>query len=103
MGKMDAIRFTPLYMERVWGGRELSGRLGRELPGSQPIGEAWEIVDREEAQSVVAGGPHAGKTLHELWTNHRSEIFGPRHARSGPRFPLLCKLLDARELSLIHI
>ncbi|MFM8683253.1 MAG: hypothetical protein ACKOEG_05690 [Chthoniobacterales bacterium] len=54
---MSPIRFTPLYMERVWGGRELASQLGRSLPGAQPIGEAWEIVDREEAQSVVADGP----------------------------------------------
>jgi len=100
---MDAIRFTPIYMERVWGGHELANRLGRDLPGTQPIGEAWEIVDREEAQSVVAAGPLKGKTLHDLWTNHRAEIFGARHAKAGPRFPLLCKLLDARDRLSVQV
>jgi mannose-6-phosphate isomerase len=100
---MSPIKFTPLYMERVWGGRELAGRLGRPLPGEQPIGEAWELVDREEAQSVVAEGPLAGRTLHDLWTNHREEIFGPRHANAGPRFPLLCKLLDARDRLSVQV
>ena len=100
---MDAIRFEPIYMERVWGGRELANRLGRDLPGKQPIGEAWEIVDREEAQSVVADGPFKGKTLHELWANHRAEIFGPRHRKAGPRFPLLCKLLDARDRLSVQV
>ncbi|MEY3479752.1 MAG: hypothetical protein RIQ71_527 [Verrucomicrobiota bacterium] len=90
-------------MERVWGGREFADRLGRELPGDQPVGESWEIVDREEAQSVVAGGPLEGKTLHELWTQHRAEIFGPRHAKAGPRFPLLCKLLDARDRLSVQV
>lgn len=100
---MEPISFTPLYMERVWGGRELSDRLGRDLPGAQPIGEAWEIVDREEAQSVVADGPFEGKTLHELWARHRAEVFGPRHAQAGPRFPLLCKLLDARDRLSVQV
>ena len=100
---MNPIRFIPVYMERVWGGREFSARLGRELPGTRPIGEAWEIVDREEAQSVVSDGPLAGKTLHELWTNHRAQIFGPHHAKAGPRFPLLCKLLDARERLSVQV
>jgi len=100
---MNPITFVPLYMERVWGGREFSARLGRALPGTQPIGEAWEVVDREEAQSVVADGPLAGKTLHELWTEHRAEIFGPRHAQAGPRFPLLCKLLDARDRLSVQV
>jgi len=100
---MSPISFIPLYMERVWGGRELANRLGRELPGTQPIGEAWEIVDREEAQSVVGNGPLKGKTLHDLWTNHRAEIFGARHAKAGARFPLLCKLLDARDRLSVQV
>jgi mannose-6-phosphate isomerase len=100
---MDPIVFTPIYQERVWGGRELADRLGRSLPGSAPIGEAWEVVDRPEAQSVVAEGPLRGKTLHDLWTNQRGQIFGRRHNQSGPRFPLLCKLLDARDRLSVQV
>lgn len=100
---MSPIVFTPIYQERVWGGRELANRLGRTLPGSRPIGEAWEVVDRPEAQSVVAEGPLRGKTLHDLWTDHRAEVFGARHGESGPRFPLLCKLLDARDRLSVQV
>ena len=100
---MDPIVFTPIYQERVWGGREFSSRLGRSLPGSQPIGEAWEMVDRPEAQSVVAEGPLRGKTLHELWTDHRAETFGAHHGQRGERFPLLCKLLDARDRLSVQV
>lgn len=100
---MTPITFTPLYQERIWGGREFSTRLCRSLPGTQPIGEAWEIVDRPEAQSVVATGPHQGRTLHDLWIDHRAEIFGSRHASAGPRFPLLCKLLDARDRLSVQV
>ncbi|BCX48430.1 mannose-6-phosphate isomerase [Haloferula helveola] len=93
---MSAISFTPLYMQRVWGGRTLESEYGRRLPDGAPYGESWEIVDREDEQSVVADGPLAGKTLHELWTGHRGEIFGDGLPES-PRFPLLIKVLDARD------
>jgi len=84
-------------MQRVWGGRELERVYGRALPSPDaPYGEAWEIVDREEAQSVVEDGPLAGKSLHELWTNHREEIFG-EGLPDAERFPILMKILDARE------
>ena len=63
-------------MERVWGGRRLQEFYGKKLPAGRPIGESWEIVDRPEAQSVVRNGPLRGKTLHELWTQYRPEIFG---------------------------
>jgi mannose-6-phosphate isomerase len=83
-------------MERIWGGRRLESEFGKKLPEGR-IGESWEIVDREEAQSVVANGPLKGKTLHELWSNHREEIFGLTGSPPSDRFPLLIKLLDAEE------
>ena len=82
-------------MERIWGGRRLESRFGKSRPPQAKIGESWEIVDRPEAQSVVARNPFKGKTLHELWTKHRSAIFG--EVPDAPRFPLLIKLLDAHE------
>ena len=82
-------------MERIWGGRKLAELLGKNLPPNKPIGESWEIVDRPEAQSIVTNGPLAGKTLHELWSQDRIDIFGP--VPEAPRFPLLIKLLDAQE------
>jgi mannose-6-phosphate isomerase len=94
---MDPITFTPLYMQRVWGGRELERVYGRQLPDeTNPYGEAWEIVDREKEQSIVESGPFAGKSLHELWTHHREEIFGSGYSQH-PRFPILIKILDARD------
>ncbi len=94
---MEPIIFTPLYMERVWGGRELERVYGRPLPDpGRPYGESWEIVDRENEQSVVAKGPFEGLSLHELWTTRREEIFGTGY-ESHPRFPILIKVLDARD------
>jgi len=89
------LTFRPIFMERIWGGERLESKFGKKLPSNARIGESWEIVDRPEAQSVVACGPLKGKTLHELWTQDRSLIFG--ELPDAPRFPLLVKLLDAHE------
>jgi mannose-6-phosphate isomerase len=94
---MEAISFEPLYMERVWGGRELENVYHRALPKpGVPYGESWEISDRPNEQSVVRGGPLDGMTLHDLWTTRREELFGPGYD-SHPDFPLLIKVLDARD------
>ena len=79
----------------MWGGRRLQTEFHKKLPPQKHIGESWEIVDRPEAQSVVAKGTLRGKTLHELWIQHREEVFG--HVPAVPRFPLLIKILDAQE------
>ncbi len=94
---MQPITFRPHYMERVWGGRELERVYGRTLPDpNQPFGESWEIVDRETEQSVVDGGEFSGRTLHDLWQNQRAEVFGEGY-QEHPRFPILIKVLDARD------
>lgn len=96
------IIFEPLFMDRVWGGRRLETLFNKALPAETPIGESWEIVDREEAQSVVMAGPLKGLTLHELWSGeHRTAVFG--NAAPAPRFPLLFKLLDAQERLSIQV
>lgn len=87
--------FQPLFLERVWGGRKLETLYRKALPPGARIGESWEIVDRPEAQSIVREGAWAGRTLHELWQQHRRAIFGA--LPEAPRFPLLIKLLDAEE------
>ena len=97
----DPLVFEPLFMERVWGGRRLEEVYGKKLPADLRIGESWEIVDRPEAQSIVRDGPLRGKSLHELWQNHRREIFGD--IADAPRFPLLIKLLDARETLSVQV
>ena len=81
--------FQPLFMERIWGGRCLETLYRKPLPPLTKIGEAWEVVDRPEAQSVVREGPLRGRTLHELWAEHRAEVFGS--VADAPRFPLLKK------------
>jgi mannose-6-phosphate isomerase len=89
------IVFKPIFQERIWGGRKLAELFAKQLPAGKRIGEAWEIVDRPEAQSVVARGVLKGKTLHQLWTACRADVFGK--VPDSPRFPLLIKLLDAQE------
>ena len=96
------IRLQPLYMERVWGGRTLDTLFGRTLPADAVIGESWEIVDRPEAQSIVTGGTMDGLSLHDLWTCHRADIFG-HGAPEASRFPLLIKILDARDTLSIQV
>jgi mannose-6-phosphate isomerase len=92
------LHFTPHYHTRVWGGRRLESVLHRTLPDGQPYGESWELVDRERDQSLVASGPLAGTSLHDLWTHHRADVFGGLLADAeSARFPLLIKILDCSD------
>lgn len=86
------LRFAPIYQERVWGGRALAGFPGRTLPGEAPIGESWELVDREEADSRGLDGVSLGM----LRKTEPEALMGPYWTADRP-FPVLVKWLDCRE------
>ncbi len=90
------LKFHPIFKERVWGGRKLEELFEKKLPPNAPIGESWEITHRPEGVSVIANGSLAGKNLHWLMEHHSQELLGPARSQDG-RFPLLIKILDARE------
>jgi mannose-6-phosphate isomerase len=91
------LMFQPRFKERIWGGRSLETLYGKRLPPELLIGESWEIADRPGDESVVANGPLAGRTLRTLMGEHGPDILGAAAAADDGRFPLLCKILDARE------
>ena len=65
------LTFKPIFIERMWGGRRLESEFYKKLPPQKRIGESWELVDRSEAQSVVASGP----LMITVWKNVSSGIF----------------------------
>jgi mannose-6-phosphate isomerase len=91
------LTFQPIFKDRIWGGRELERLYGKALPPGRVIGEAWEITDRDGDTSVIANGPFAGRTLNWLMQNHAAELLGRARPAGGNHFPILCKILDARE------
>lgn len=98
----DLLRFDPLLAERPWGGRRLSA-LGRTLPDNADVGESWEVADlpadtsTDERCTLVAQGELAGLRLVDLIERFGAEFMGSAGPGADGRFPLLVKLLDARE------
>ena len=82
----------PCCREVIWGGQRLKEIYGYETEGDH-TGEAWVVSANEHGQSVVDRGEYKGKTLKELWDSHR-ELFGNL---PGKEFPLLVKIIDAKE------
>ncbi len=90
------LTLQPILKERVWGGTRLSG-YGKALPPAATIGESWEVADLPGDHSVVAAGPAAGLPLGDLVTRCGDALLGAAHPSPMGGFPLLIKLLDARE------
>jgi mannose-6-phosphate isomerase len=96
------LRFEPIYQYRLWGGRRLADLLTAPLPGDGPIGEAWVLSDRDDHPSHVADGPLKGRTIGQLLKQFPEQMLGKLAGRF-PRFPLLLKFLDAREMLSVQV
>lgn len=99
---MIPLRLDPVVVAKPWGGRHLAG-LGVELPPEGTFGEAWVVADLDpddtdqpDPASRVRSGPHAGRRLAEVVAEDPDGLLGSAASHHG-RFPLLVKLLDARE------
>lgn len=102
MQPCEPLRFTPVYQTYLWGGRDLLERFGRaDAPAAGPVAESWEVSDRSDGMSVVTAGSWTGQTLRALMTDHRDALIG-KAACAGP-FPLLIKLIDARETLSVQV
>lgn len=103
-GDLAPLTFEPLFKARLWGGRRLEELYGKALPEGTAVGESWELVDRPDDQSVVDSGPFEGRTINDLWQTCRRDVFGAAGvACSADRFPLIVKLLDARETLSLQV
>ena len=101
MNQLYPLRFEPILRRYLWGGRRLGTVLGKSLADGNNYAESWEIVDHQEDQSVVAGGPLAGCPLQQLVTRYGVQLFGRHHPQE--QFPLLFKFLDSQKRLSVQV
>lgn len=91
------IIFRPFYKRTIWGGTDIFALKG-ERAACTDLGETWELSDLSGSESVVADGPYEGTPLSALIARFGADLLGGKVcAKSGERFPLLVKFIDARE------
>ncbi|MGL4346161.1 MAG: type I phosphomannose isomerase catalytic subunit, partial [Cellulosilyticaceae bacterium] len=96
---MEAIKFQPLYFERIWGGRDLE-KYRNDMPEGV-IGESWDVTGHPAGVSVVAEGEFAGKTLVELMSEQKEALLGTKV--TSEEFPLLIKLINSKDSLSVQV
>lgn len=82
----------PVFKQMIWGGDRLGKDFSYEIPGDN-TGECWAVSAHPNGDCRVKEGVFAGKTLSELW-QEQPELFGNY---ASDRFPLLIKIIDAKD------
>ena len=88
----ELIKLKPVFKEMIWGGDKLRTDFHYDIP-SEHTGECWAISAHQNGDCLIDGGKYNGKKLSWLWENKR-QLFGNVE---GDRFPLLVKIIDAKE------
>jgi mannose-6-phosphate isomerase len=94
------LHFSPIYKDKIWGGRKLETLFSRKIPAGE-IGESWEISDYGDDRSVVAQGPWKGRDFRSIYKMYPREVLGS--GMEGLPFPLLVKLIDAKEKLSVQV
>ena len=94
------LTFEPIFKQTLWGGNRLREILHK--PSPDRTGESWEIAALQGADTFVRKGPLKGHSLSSLCSQYGEELLGSKVVtRTGQKFPLLFKFIDARkDLSL---
>jgi mannose-6-phosphate isomerase len=92
------LTFTPVLRDYLWGGRRLETLFGRRLPPGI-IAESWEISGHPSGSTVAEAGYWQGQPLPAIQEALGERLVGARGgwALARRKFPLLIKLLDARQ------
>lgn len=90
--KKEILFLNPVCTHNIWGGTRLREEFGYPVEGDD-IGECWGISAHPNGDGTIKEGTFAGMKLSEVWEKH-PEVFGNL---SYDRFPLLTKIIDARD------
>lgn len=98
--KLYPMKLIPATKDIIWGGRRLID--GYHKRGdAERLAESWELTVRPDGMSVVANGEYAARTLGEFIDAAGADVIGKGY--DGDRFPLLIKLIDARDRLSIQV
>lgn len=93
---LSPFRIEPHYDPRVWGYTDLRPWYDKTAD-KDPIGEVWLTGD----QCLIATGPHAGKSMGNLFAELPELLLGKDAPASGS--PLLIKVIFARQKLSVQV
>ena len=91
---MNYFKFQPLLKQTLWGGDKIIPfkHLSTVM---ENVGESWEISGVKDNETIASGD---GRSLNQLVRDMKGRLVGEaNYQRFGDEFPLLIKLIDARQ------
>ncbi|WP_050608110.1 type I phosphomannose isomerase catalytic subunit [Clostridium niameyense] len=92
---MYPLKFESIYLEKIWGGRELE-KFRDDIPKGN-IGESLDLCCYKNSISIIKNGELKGKKLKEAIKKYKEKLLGTHIIDEYKRFPLILKIITAED------
>ena len=92
---MEPMKLKPAVKDYLWGGTRLREEYGVDAPLDK-LAEAWMLSCHPQGEDLVENGRYQGLTLTQAVAQMGPSCLGT-HAQKFDYFPILIKLIDAKD------
>lgn len=99
---MDILKLSPVFKDYIWGGTRLKSDFGFESDFDK-LAEGWMLSCHKDGKNTIDGGEFNGQALDELIEKFGKENIVGTRSLDFPYFPVLIKLIDAKDNLSIQV
>lgn len=99
---MEIMKLAPVFKDYLWGGQRLKTDFGFESDLDK-LAEGWMLACHKDGMNQIENGDFKGQTLEQvIHTVGKNQLCGT-NAADFPYFPVLIKLIDAKDNLSIQV
>lgn len=99
---MEILKLQPVFKDYIWGGERLKKDFGFNSD-LEKIAEGWMLSCHKDGKNQIYGGEYDGQTLEALIEQFGKEKIVGTRSLDFPYFPVLIKLIDAKDNLSIQV
>lgn len=99
---MDILKLKPVIKDYIWGGERLRTDFGFDSEYDR-LAEGWMLSCHKDGMNTIEGGDYDGFTLNQIIEKFGKESVIGKKSIDFPYFPVLVKLIDARDNLSIQV
>lgn len=99
---MEILKLNPVFKDYIWGGTRLKTDFGFDSDFDK-LAEGWMLSCHKDGKNTIEGGEYDGEALDDIIEKFgKKSIVGTR-SLDFPYFPVLIKLIDAKDNLSIQV
>ncbi|MCM1284524.1 MAG: class I mannose-6-phosphate isomerase [Acetobacter sp.] len=99
---MEIMKLSPVFKDYIWGGQRLKTDFGFTSDYDK-VAEGWMLSCHKDGKNIIENGKYKGETLDSVIKKIGKEKIVGTKSLDFPYFPVLIKLIDAKDNLSIQV